>query len=109
MAQQASRRNEQLLDLASRGSPSAAVTGAALSAMHVSPSWLQHRARGRSPACCALATAELGVLVAVIALCLPMIAAQPVLGLGALVLGVVAVQLPRRRWRPRLPRSRDLG
>jgi class 3 adenylate cyclase len=90
LVKKASRRNEQLL-VWLRGLAVAAVTWTGLTAMHVRPSWLGI-ALAAVAGVLALATPELGVLVAVVALCLPMIAAQPVLGLGALVLGVVAVK-----------------
>jgi class 3 adenylate cyclase len=67
------------------------LTWAGLNAMHVRPSGLSI-ALAAVACVLALMSAELGVLAAVAALSIPMIAAQPVLGLGALVLGVVAVR-----------------
>jgi class 3 adenylate cyclase len=90
LGKQVRHKNEQLL-MWLRAVVVAGVTWAGLNAMHVAPSWL-----GVTLAALAgvltLASPELGVLAAVASLSMPMIAAQPVLGLGVLVLGVVAVR-----------------
>ncbi len=90
VATKARRKNEQLLTWM-RALALAAVTWAGLNAMHVRPTWLGFAAAAIAGAL-AIATPELGVLAAVVALSIPVMAAQPVLGLAALVLGVVSVR-----------------
>jgi class 3 adenylate cyclase len=69
----------------------AAVTWVGLNAMHVRPSWLS-LALAAAAGVLAVATPELGVLAAVAALSVPLVAAQPVIGLAVLVLGIVSVR-----------------
>lgn len=90
MAQRTPRRNEKAVEWL-RAAALAAVTWLGLTAMHVSPAWLAI-ALGLCVGGLAVVSPELGVLVAVAALSIPIIAAQPLLGFTALVLGVVAVR-----------------
>lgn len=90
MANQVRRSSQVLLDWL-RAIAIAAITLAGLSAMNVRPAWFGVAIAGAA-AMLALASPELAVLVAVTALTIPLIAAQPVLGLLALILAVVAVR-----------------
>jgi class 3 adenylate cyclase len=90
VVKQVHRKNERLLFWL-RAVAVGAITWFGLDAMHVRPGWLSI-ALATGAALLAVATPELGVLTAVVALSLPIIAAQPLLGLGALVLGVVSVR-----------------
>jgi len=90
VAQSIPRENAQLLEWLRAGALGG-VTWLGLWAMNVGPGWLAV-ALGIAAAVLALASAELGVLAAVVALSLPIIAAQPLLGFLTLVLGVVAVR-----------------
>jgi len=85
------RRKSQLLIDWIRAVTIAAITWAGLNAMHVRPSWFGLTLAALA-GLLALATPELAVLVAVTALCVPVIAAQPMLGLISLVLAVIAVR-----------------
>ena len=90
MVNQWRRKNERLLAWL-RAIALAVVTWAGLNAMHVRPTGLGLALAG-VVGLLALMSAELGVLASVTVLCIPLIAAQPVLGLAGLVFGIVAVR-----------------
>ena len=90
MAKRVRRKNEELL-VWLRALALASVTWVGLNAMSMRPSWLSV-VLALVAGALALASAEIGVLAAVVALSLPVIAVQPIIGLGALIFGVVAVR-----------------
>lgn len=90
MAKRTRRKNEALLGWARAGAV-AAFTWNGLVGQHVEPFWLAPAA-GLLAGALMLASAELGVLAAIIALSVPVIAVQPVAGLILLITGVVAVR-----------------
>jgi class 3 adenylate cyclase len=90
VTQSVNRKNKRLL-IWLRASAVGAVTWIGLDAMHVRPPWVSV-ALAVVVGALAVATPELGVLAAVTALSVPLLAAQPVLGLAVLVLGVVSVR-----------------
>ncbi|MEI7814107.1 MAG: adenylate/guanylate cyclase domain-containing protein [Coriobacteriia bacterium] len=90
MAKRVRRKNERWL-MWLRAVAVFVVTWVGLNAMNVRPSGLSIVVAAVA-AVLTLMNSELGVLVAVAALCIPLIAAQPILGLGALILGIVAIR-----------------
>ena len=90
LGKQVRHKNEPLL-VWLRAVAVAGVTWVGLNAMHVNPGWLSVTF-ALVAGMLTLAATELGVLAAVFALSIPMIAAQPLLGLGALILGVIAIR-----------------
>lgn len=90
VAQQARRKNDSLLNVI-RAIAVGASIWLGLFAMHVRPTWLSV-AVALLAGVLTLATAELGVLLAVVVLSMPIMAVQPVMGLAALILGVVSVR-----------------
>ena len=95
------RKNEPALS-ALRAVGIALLTAIGLTAMSARPAWLPV-AVGAVVGAVALASTELAVLAAVIALSMPLIAVQPVVGIVTLILLVVCVRyLGTERW-PRLP------
>ena len=90
LGEQVCRKNERLL-VWFRAAGVALVTWAGLNAMHARPSWLGI-ALAAFAGVLTLTSPELGVLAAVVALSVPLIVAQPIVGLGVLVLGIVAVR-----------------
>jgi class 3 adenylate cyclase len=87
---QARRKNEKAL-VALRAGGIALTTTIGLAAMSARPAWLP-LAVGLAVAAIALASTELAVLVGVIALCVPLIAVQPVLGFTMLIILVACVR-----------------
>jgi len=83
------RRNEGVLGYL-RALAIAALTWIALAAMHVQPGWLGV-AIALAAGGLSLVATDLGVLVAVVALSIPLLVVQPVLGLAVLIVGVIAV------------------
>jgi len=69
----------------------AAITWAALNGMQVRPAWFG-AALALVVGVLALATPELAVLVAVVVVCVPVLAAQPILGLASLIVAVISVR-----------------
>lgn len=84
------RKNQQALTWL-RAALIAAVTWLAMNAMLVRPTWLSIVFAMVAGGLALLAT-DLGVLAAVVAVSIPLMAAQPLLGIGALALGIIAVR-----------------
>jgi len=90
VAKRARRKNEALLGWV-RAAAIAAFTWYALAGAEVRPLWLAPLL-GVLAGALMLASADLGVLAAILALSIPVIAVQPLAGIALLVMGVVAIR-----------------
>ena len=90
MAQRIRRKNEALLGWA-RAAVVAVFTWSGLAGAHARPIWLAP-ALGLAVGVLMLASADLGVLAAILVLSIPVIAAQPLAGIFILILGIVATR-----------------
>jgi class 3 adenylate cyclase len=81
------RKNEQLLEWL-RAAAIAALTWGGMTAMHVQPPWLS-AAVGLGAGLIALANTEVGVLLALVGLCAPVIAAQPIVGVCVAIIALI--------------------
>jgi hypothetical protein len=82
------RRNAQLLEWL-RAAAIAGLTWWGMTAMHVQPLWLS-AAVGLGAGLIALANTEVGVLLALVGLCAPLIAAQPIVGASVAIIAIFA-------------------
>jgi len=80
----ARRKNAQLFEWL-RAAAIAALTWGGMAAMHVQPTWLS-AAVALGAGLIALANPELAVLLALLGLCLPLVAAQPIIGISVATL-----------------------
>ncbi|MDR3686305.1 MAG: adenylate/guanylate cyclase domain-containing protein [Coriobacteriia bacterium] len=84
---EARRKNAQLLQWL-RAAAIAVLTWGGMAAMHVQPMWLS-AAFALGAGLLTLGNSELGVLLALVGLCLPLLAAQPIVGIFVLIVAFV--------------------